>query len=384
MELIEADGLMDQAIECLERLNAGLTPDGYPPNAARSLQARYARVVKLGSFGEVLLADRVGDPAELARVGGTSMGRARKTLDTGRQVAKTPVLDEALRCGEVSFDQAAEIARTEAVAPGAAGILVDVARRSKFHVLKEEARKMRLEALLGPGLEKRQREARYFHHRVTDLGMIKFEGELEPHIGTPIVNRLEAEARRLDAAAKRQEPFDRYLADALPAILSDDGGGSGRTDMVVLVSYEVAERGWSHVADDEICKIPGVGPIDPEVARRIGCDAFLSGVFFDGTDLRQIKRWGRSIPASIRTALNLGDPPTFDGVKCVDCGNRFWIEVDHHLPHAAGGPISMKNSKHRCWRCHRRKTLADRRAGRLRRPLGQRAEGPRANANAPP
>jgi hypothetical protein len=299
-------------------------------------------------------------------------------------LAKTPVLDEALRRAEVSFEQAQEIARTEAVAPGSAGLLVDIARRSKFHVLKEEARKIRLETLKGPGLEERQREARYFHHRVTDLGMIHIEGELEPHIGTPIVNRLEAEARRLARAGNREEPFDRYLADALPELFSGGGTASGRTEMVVLVSYPVAERGWSHVEDDEICKIPGVGPIDPEVARRICSDAFLSGVFFDGTDLRQIKRWGRSVPAPIRTALNLGDPPDFDGVKCVDCGNRFWIELDHQVPHSAGGPISMRNSKHRCWRCHQKKTLADRRAGRPRRPPTQTAEDPQAVANGPP
>lgn len=378
MEWNEADRLIDQAIECLEKVNNELTADSYALHAARSLQSKYARVVKLGAFGEVSLADRVGDPNELARVSGTSVGRARKTLDTSRQLAKTPVLNDALRRAEVSFEQAQEIAKTEAVAPGSAGLLVDIARRSKFHVLKEEARKIRLEALQGPGLEERQREARYLHHRVTDLGMIHIEGELEPHIGTPIVNRLEAEARRLARAGNRGESFDRYLADALPQLLSEGGDSSGRTEMVVLVSYGVAERGWSHVEDDEICKIPGIGPIDPEVARRIGADAFLSGVFFDGTDLRQIKRWGRAVPAAIRTALNLGDPPKFDGVKCVDCGNRFWIELDHQVPHSAGGPISIKNSKHRCWGCHQKKTLADRRAGRLRR------DDPPAVAKGPP
>jgi hypothetical protein len=385
MDWKQAEQLINKAIKCLEKVNGELSPDSYGPHAARSLQSKYARVVKLGTFGEVSLADRVGDAAELARIGGTSVGRARRTLDTSRQLAKTPVLEEALRRADLSFDQAQEIAKTEAVVPGSAGLLVDIARHSKFHVLKEEARKIRLEELKGPGLEDRQREARYLHHRVTDLGMIHIEGELEPHIGTPIVNRLQAAARRLARASERREPFDRYLADALPELLADTTRTSGGTEMVVLVSYEVAERGWSHVEDDEHCKIPGIGQVDPEVARRIAGDAFLSGVFFDGTDLRQIKRWGRSVPAPIRTALNLGDPPEFDGVKCVDCGNRFWIELDHHLPHAAGGPISMKNSRPRCWRCHQKKTRADRRAGRLRRPTNGPGAGDREpGTTAPP
>lgn len=387
MELIRANALIDQAIECLEKVNAGLSPNLYAPREAQSLHRRYAHVAKLGTFGELVLADRVGDPAELARVSGTSMGTARRALDTSRQMAKTPPLAEALRRAEVSFDQAHEIAKTEAIAPGSTGPLLDIARNSKFHVLKDEARRIRLEAQAGPGLAELQHESRYLHHRVTDRGTIRFEGELEPHIGIPIASRLESEARRLARIASSAEPFDRYMADALHELLSGTGNNQGKTEMVVLVSYEVAERAWSHVEDGEFCKIPGIGPIDPQVARRIARDAFLSGVFYDGADLRQMKRWGRSMPAAIRTALNLGEPPEFDGVKCVDCGNRFWIEWDHDEPHAAGGPVSTRNSKPRCWGCHRRKTREDREAGRLRRQRqvsGAEGEGPEPIANAPP
>lgn len=387
MELAIATSLIDQAIECLEKLNAGLSPNLYAPREAQSLHRRYAHVGKLVAFGEISLADRVGDPAELARVSGTSIGTARKALDASRQMAKNPPLTEALRRAELSFDQAYEIAKTESIAPGSTGPLLDIARNSRFHVLKDEARRMALEAQAGPGLAEIQHESRFLHHRVTDRGMIRFEGELEPHIGVPIVSRLQSEARRLARLATNAEPFDRYMADALPGLLSDGKGRTGKTEMVVLVSYEVPERGWTHVEDDEFCKIPGVGPIDPQVARRIAGDAFLLGVFFDGCDLRQVKRWGRSIPAAVRSALNLGDPPGFDGVKCVDCGNRFWIEWDHEEPHASGGPISTQNSKPRCWRCHQRKTREDREAGKLRRQRpgpGAQDAPPAPSANAPP
>ncbi|HSM01792.1 MAG TPA: HNH endonuclease [Acidimicrobiia bacterium] len=387
MELARANALIDQAIECLEKVNAGLSPNLYAPREAQSLHRRYARLVKLATFGELSLADRVGDPGELAIVNGTSMGEARRALDTSRQMAKTPPLEEALRRAELSSAQAHEIAKTESVAPGSAGPLLEIARNGRFHTLKEEARRMRLEAQAGPGLAQLQHESRFLHHRVTDKGMVHFEGELEPHIGIPIASRLESEARRLARIARNAEPFDRHMADALPTLLSGTGKGSGRTEMVVLVSYEVPERGWTHVEEGEFCKIPGVGPIDPEVARRIAGDAFLSGVFYDGRDLRQMKRWGRSMPAAIRTALNLGDPPEFEGVRCVDCGNRFWIEWDHDTPHAAGGPISIENSKPRCWRCHRRKTREDIEAGRLRRRRATPShdgDSPEPIANSPP
>jgi len=66
--------------------------------------------------------------------------------------------------------------------------------------------------------------------------------------------------------------------------------------------------------------------------------------------------------------LELGEPPEFDGVKCVDCGNRFRTERDHLEPHVARGPSSTTNLKWRCHLCHKLKTERDRRAGKLTRP----------------
>ncbi|MGH2736674.1 MAG: HNH endonuclease, partial [Actinomycetota bacterium] len=62
----------------------------------------------------------------------------------------------------------------------------------------------------------------------------------------------------------------------------------------------------------------------------------------------------------------LGPPPAFDGVQCVDCGNRFRTQNDHVEPHVAGGPASTDNFKPRCWPCHQKKTERDRKAGKLR------------------
>lgn len=74
-------------------------------------------------------------------------------------------------------------------------------------------------------------------------------------------------------------------------------------------------------------------------------------------------------------SLELGDPPDFDGVKCVDCGKRFRTENDHLEPHRSGGPASVDNLRARCYSCHRAKTEQVRKAGKL---------GPRANKRGPP
>jgi hypothetical protein len=136
----------------------------------------------------------------------------------------------------------------------------------------------------------------------------------------------------------------------------------------VLISHEVVKRGWSDVKKGEVCKIPGVGPVSPQVAKEIADDAFLSGVFFDGKDLRSFARWTRNIPAEVLVALELGEPPNFDGVSCVDCGNRFRTEFDHVRPRFARGPTSKPNLKPRCWICHQVKTSRDLKEAHLRSP----------------
>jgi 5-methylcytosine-specific restriction endonuclease McrA len=136
----------------------------------------------------------------------------------------------------------------------------------------------------------------------------------------------------------------------------------------VLVSHEVATRGWKDVREGELCKIPGVGPIAPSIARQIATDAFLSGVFYDGKDLRHFVRWTRNIPVEVLVALELGEPPAFEGVSCADCGNRFRTEFDHVRPRFRRGPTSKRNLEPRCWRCHQAKTKRDLQAGRLKPP----------------
>lgn len=169
-------------------------------------------------------------------------------------------------------------------------------------------------------------------------------------MGTPIVARAEAEGTRIAKQAKKSgspEPFERHLADACAALLSGKGKGRAkRPELVVLVSEGVARRGWKDVRDGEKCKIPGVGPVDPAVAREIARDAVLNAVVYDGKDLRHFERWSRAVPIEVAIALELGEPPGFEGVACVDCGNRFRTEFDQSSPATRGGPRPTATSSH--------------------------------------
>jgi hypothetical protein len=237
-------------------------------------------------------------------------------------------------------------------------------------VLREKARKAKLEAEQHKGLPERQRAARGARSYSDELGMVHVHLALEPHAGTPIVARAEAEAARRARkvrAGEAKEPFECHLADAYVSMLSGSGKGRAkRPELVVLVSRAVAKRGWRDVKAGELCKIPGVGPVSPQVAKEIAQDAFLNGVFFDGKDLRHFKRWSRDPSVELRVALELGPGPEFDGVVCTDCGNRFRTELDHVQPRVALGPTSHGNLKPRCLSCHQAKTERDRKAGKLK------------------
>jgi len=126
--------------------------------------------------------------------------------------------------------------------------------------------------------------------------MVTIHLVVEPQVGTPIVARAEAEAARLARAAAAKEPFERHLAAAYAALLRGSGTGRPSAPSWWCWSAEVARRGWKDVMKGELCKIPGVGPVSPRVAKEIARDAFLNGVFYDGVDLRNFARWSKHIP----------------------------------------------------------------------------------------
>jgi hypothetical protein len=298
---------VDEAVTQLEKANADLEPELLSADATRSQLATYARAEKLAAYGKTVLATKLDDPAALARTSGVSVGKAKTTVDTGNALAHSDEVRDAFKGGAISSDQASEIAKAEQARPGAASELLAVASNEAFQVLREKARKVVLEAEQHRGLAARQHEARSARSYADELGMVHLHVAWEPHVGTPIVNRAEVEAARLYRQAKKEgceEPFERHLADAYAALLAGEGKGhSRRPELVVLVSYEVAKRGWTEVKVGEHCQIPGVGPVSPQVAKEIAADAFLNGVFFDGKDLRHFQRWTGSDASIVETAF---------------------------------------------------------------------------------
>lgn len=212
--------------------------------------------------------------------------------------------------------------------------------------------------------------ARELRHWRDEIGMICFRGALPPEVGVPFVNRLDAECDRLRRAARRtgnSEPRAAHAADALVRLVG--GGGRGRAraaDLVIVCDLNAWRRGVA--LDGEPCHLVGGGPIPVDLARELSRDAFVKVVLHDGVGIHTVCHLGRHIPAELRTALDLGPPPQFDGAGCADgCGSRYGLQWDHVNPVANHGPTSFANLQARCFSCHAEKTERDRRAGLLRR-----------------
>jgi hypothetical protein len=96
-----------------------------------------------------------------------------------------------------------------------------------------------------------------------------------------------------------------------------------------------------------------VGPVPVAVARRLLDDAILKVLVTKGVEVTAVAHAGRTIPAHVRTALEVRDP------VCVvpRCDRRKGLEIDHYrVAFAKGGESRMDNLARLCRYHHYLKT----------------------------
>jgi 5-methylcytosine-specific restriction protein A len=136
----------------------------------------------------------------------------------------------------------------------------------------------------------------------------------------------------------------------------------------------------------EVCEMDHVGPVDPQIARRVACDGAIRRVVMEGkSEPLDVARSTPKIPAAMRRAVIIRDrhcqwpgcdrPPS-------------WCDVHHAWPWEEGGTTCKENLILLCRRHHR--MLHKRHGFRLRidrgRPLFFRPNGSLliADGRAPP
>lgn len=303
-----------------------------------------------------------------ARLSGSTRGAAKAALGVveAAGAGRGTAVGDALANGELSLEQAAVVLGAEAACAGSEGEMLALARESSLAKLHDEARRRRLDAADPGELHRRQRAGRYFRHWRDGEGLVRLAGALPPDVGVGLMAHLDRECDRVRREATEPEPRAAHAADALVAMLSGAGvTGRSSTDLVLVCDLWAWRRGHAHPG--ESAHIVGGGPVPVDVLATLAEDAFVKAVLHDGVEISTVAHFGRHIPAELRTALELGPPPTFDGVECTEagCGRRYGLEWDHVDPVANGGPTSFDNLRARCWPHHRAKTERDRQAGLL-------------------
>lgn len=302
----------------------------------------------------------------LAGAAGTTRNQAKSDIQTGSRLSDCPETKDAALDGDLSLGQAEEITRTEQEKPGSESEMIGkVKSGSTRQQLSDACRKRRQEGVGREELARSQHAKRGARTWTDGDGMICGQFRFEPVVGVPLVSRLQAEADRLHREARRTgstEPWEAHAADALAAMLRDGGVRPHPTkaDVVFVVDLRTFRHG-EH--PETVCHIVGGGPVDPEVVREMARDGFLKVVFHDGVNIHTVTHVGRYIPAELRTALELGDPPELDGITCSGCGKKFNLQWDHLDPVCAGGVTSYANEDPKCWDCHAKKSDEERAAG---------------------
>jgi hypothetical protein len=185
-------------------------------------------------------------------------------------------------------------------------------------------------------------------------GMVRVQGELDPETGESVVTALRAvtDAEARSGAYRDDRTPDQRRADALGEICrawldrSDRPEVAGeRPHLSVLVDLDVL-RGGSGRAELE-----HTGPIHPEAAVRMACDASVSRVITQGrSEPLEVGRRTPVVPAALRRAVVVRDRHCrFPG-----CDRPSgWCEPHHVVHWARGGGTGLSNLVLMCRRHHR-------------------------------
>ena len=177
---------------------------------------------------------------------GWSLGTAREHLRVAERLADLPLLDDALRRGEISYSKIRAITRVATHHNEAA--LLEIARLSPGHELETVCRKYRAVLLHDAEPDPdRDRQRRWVARRDTDDGMVRIEAVLHPEEAALVWAALDhcakqqcRESHRVSAettaAAASEAPTTSPDPRDGGGILARDGAPFDRADALVQLA----------------------------------------------------------------------------------------------------------------------------------------------------
>jgi hypothetical protein len=194
---------------------------------------------------------------------------------------------------------------------------------------------------------------RRLHVSATWAGMVRLDGDLDAESGATVIAALRSltDPAQIDPEDSRT-PAQRR-ADALVEVCrrhldaSDRATiGGERPHVLVHIDLDALEG-----RAGRICDVDGGGPITPEAARRLACDASVVRVITDGpSEVLDVGRRTRVVPAGMRRALAIRD----GGCTHPGCDvPPEWCDAHHIVHWADGGETTLANLRLLCRRHHR-------------------------------
>jgi hypothetical protein len=276
----------------------------------------------------------------LAQISSSDHRTAARITRTSSALRSLPALDHALSIGALTLDQVA--AATEFATPETDAELARVAAGKPPSDIALAAR-----TLVPPAVE--DDEALYARRalsmtRTRGRRELAFSGRLPLEQGVAFEQAIWTIAKVQRAAAKQAGTIlerQQSAADALVTLARQTGGadrGARRSPTTLIV----------HVSDDEPPLLEGAGPLSPETAERLVCDARRLEIKRRGRDLVH-SRVGRCASYAQQRALHKRS----SHCQYPGCSATHELEAHHLTPVERGGRTELDNLILLCPRHHK-------------------------------
>ena len=291
---------------------------------------------------------------------GMTAKAAAYRVHLARTLGELPATLDSARAGRASFSNVTMIAHlaedvgVERVVP-LESILVGAAETLEPGAMRVliQATRLRLDPDGVLADDNHAHERRWFDCDQTYGGVFVLRGELDAEAGALVKTAIDALSQGMSRGETRSGSQRR--ADALVDLAATqlrcgdhrDVHGQ-RPHLTVTVHADTLRAG----ANAQPAELRGVGPIHPETARRIACDAVRTvvtvappaddSVAMAGTRVMPLSvgRATRTIPAHIRTALH----PRDQGCRFPGCDRPpAWTDGHHIIHWSDGGPTELAN-----------------------------------------
>jgi len=302
---------------------------------------------------------------------GMTVKAAAYRVHLARTLGELPATLDSARAGRASFTNVtmiaqlaedvgvAQVAPLEHILVGAAETLEPGGMR-----ILTQATRLRLDPDGVLADDNHAHERRWFECDQTYDGAYVLRGELDAESGALVKTAIDALSHGLRSGERRTGSQRR--ADALVELAAtqlrcgEHRDVHGQRPHLTLTVSKAALRSGAD-ADAQPAELSGVGPIHPETARRIACDAARTmvtlaspagGAVAASTAAMPLSvgRTTRTIPAHIRTALHLRDR----GCRFPGCDRPpAWTDGHHIIHWANGGPTELENLVSLCRPHHR-------------------------------